>query len=383
MTDNSVKALVVDGVKLPMHSTYSFELQKVYVSDPTRNNSGRISIFPDKFFVPYFTISWAVISVSDYKTIMKLIEKDENIVEYYDTTDNSYKIAKFYAQQPTFNKLYSMEKQYNVVLNLQIVFAGTLNDVGDITIEYNANGGIGTVSSQIGINGEEFVVNTGTTLSKTNYVLDSWNTEMDGSGETYKLGSVAVFTTNLVLYAQWKPTESYTIGLSYGYASGNNTIDTKSISVGTNSNSTISGLPTNVKVCDSGTDNEIIDPDGNSVYSFIGWNKISQGVGEGSYVSNGMTVSQANINGNTTLYAHFDIREYTLTFDSKTDTKYDSITAEFKTNISLPKPSRENYNFDGWYYSVNNSENEVQEYKFTSTTMPYRNLNLYAKWSEV
>lgn len=383
MTDNSVKPLKVDNEYLPMHSSYSFELQKVYVSEPSRNNSGQIAVFPDKFFVPYFTVTWAVLSMENYKKIMKLTERDENTIEYYDSTDNSYKTAKFYAQQPTFNQLYSMKKQYNMVINLQIVFAGTLNEIGDVTVEYNANGGVGTVSSQTGINGEEFVISSGTTLSRLNYVLDSWNTQSDGSGQTYQLGAVAAFSSNMTLYAQWKTSDSYTIGLSYGYASGNATIDTKSISVGTNGSSVISGLPTNVIVANSGTNDEIIDPDGNSVYSFIGWNKLSQSVGEGTYVSNGMTISQANIYGNTTLYAHFDIREYTITFDTRTYVEYESITAEFGTKISLPVPSRTNYTFDGWYYLATDEDGSTSEQPFTSTTMPYRNLALYAKWSEV
>ena len=179
MIDNLVKALVVDGETLPMHSTYAFELKKVYVEDPERTNTGAIPVFPDKFFVPYFTVTWAVLKISDYHKIMKLIERDENVVEYYDQNSGDYKTAKFYAQQPTYNKLYSMEKQYNMVLNLQIVFAGTLNDLGEVTVEYNANGGLGSISSQSGTNGEEFVINSGATISKVNYVLESWNTQPD------------------------------------------------------------------------------------------------------------------------------------------------------------------------------------------------------------
>lgn len=98
--------------------------------------------------MPYFTVTWQVISVENYKKILKLTEKDENTITYYDSTDNSYKIAKFYAQQPTFQDLYSLGGNYNIVRGLQIVFAGTLNDVGEIIVEYNANGGTGTIASR-------------------------------------------------------------------------------------------------------------------------------------------------------------------------------------------------------------------------------------------
>lgn len=129
MTNNIVKPLVVDGVTLPMHSTYAFELKKTYVKEPPRNNSGQIKNFPDKFFVPYFKVTWSVITMENYKKIMELIEADENVVEYYDSTDNSYKTARFYAQQPKYNQQYSMKQEYNWIIGLEIIFAGTLNPV--------------------------------------------------------------------------------------------------------------------------------------------------------------------------------------------------------------------------------------------------------------
>lgn len=375
MTDNSVKALVVDGVTLPMHSTYAFELQKVYVEDPSRTNSGTIPIFPDKFFVPYFTVSWAVISIENYKKIMKLIEKDENVVEYYDQTDNSYKTAKFYAQQPTYNKLYSMEKKYNMVLNLQIVFAGTLNDVGDITVEYNANGGIGTARSQTGINGEEFVVNTGTTISRLNHVLYSWNTREDGFGDIYALGEVSAFSHSMTLYAQWRRLESYTLSLAYdkgNVVKDSEDNDINSISV--KYDVAITGLPTEVIVLDPNKDNqELKDKDGNSVFTFIGWNKLAPSVGEGTYVDNGYIY---DIQGDSTLYAHFDVREYTITFNSNAGTQFDPISGEYLTKISLPQPKKEGYAFAGWF-----TDSELTT-RFSRDTIPYENITLYAKWTE-
>src|SRR5699024_11157058 len=85
---------------------------------------------------------------------------------------------------------------------------------------------------------------------------------------------VAVATANLTLYAIWVKKESYTINLSYGYASNNATIAVESVSV--KYNVAVSGLPESVIVCDSGTDNEIIDTYGNEVYTFLGWYALSQ-----------------------------------------------------------------------------------------------------------
>ena len=369
---NSVKALVVDGETLPMHSTYAFELKKVYVEDPQRNNSGQIAVFPDKFFVPYFTVTWAVVSIDNYHKIMRLIERDENVVQYYDQHSGGYKTEKFYAQQPTYNKLYSMEKKFNMVLNLQIVFAGTLNDVGEVTVEYNTNGGLGAISSQTGVNGEEFVINSGATLSRVNYVLESWNTQPDGSGDTYKLGSIGVFTHNITLYAQWVKSDSYTLSLSYGYGSPEKDTEGNDInSISVKYNVAIAGLPESVIVLNSETNEELVDKDNNKVFTFVGWNKLSQSVGEGSYISNG---DLYNIDGNSIAYAHFDIREYALIFNSNGGTECSPITAEYLSKISLPTPTREGYRFSGWYI-----ENTFVT-KFSRTAMPYENLTLYAKW---
>lgn len=378
MTDNSVKPLVVDGDTLPMHSAYLFELQKVYVEDPSRTNTGAIPVFPEKFFVPYFTVTWQVISVANYKKILKLTEKDENTITYYDSTDNSYKTAKFYAQQPTFQDLYSLGGNYNIVRGLQIVFAGTLNDVGEIIVEYNANGGTGTIASQRGLNGEEYVVSSGSTLTRLNYVLASWNTAEDGTGDTYQLGQVAAFTVSMTLYAQWVKAESYTLSLAYNYGEpAKDSEDNEINSIAVKYNQAISGLPTDVIVMDPNNEGqEFIDDDGNDVFSFVGWNKLSQSVGEGTYVSNG---SLYDINGNSTVYAHFDIREYTLTFDSQGGTQIAPMTAQYGATISLPKPSRDGFIFKRWYYNEV-SEGETNQVTFNSTIMPAKNFTLYAEW---
>ena len=176
----------IGDITLPMPSDYKFELQKVYIEEPSRNNSGAIAVFPDKFFVPYFTVTWNVMLWNDYAQLMRLIQVDELQVEYYDTNEQTYKHSMFYVQQPSFNKLQTMQKQFKFVTNLQLVFAGTMNDIGTIDIEYNVNGGTGVVPSVQNLsNGDEFVVNSCSTISRLDYVLGSWNTAFAGSGEGY------------------------------------------------------------------------------------------------------------------------------------------------------------------------------------------------------
>lgn len=366
---------------LPMPSDYKFELQKVYVEEPERSNSGAISIFPDKFFVPYFTVTWNVMKMDDYSEILRFIQADQVMTEYYDTNEQEYKRAWFYIQQPTYNKLHTMQREFQFVTNFQLVFAGTMNDIDNIYITYNSNGGTGSIPQSVGFIGDEVILSSGDSFLNSGYALDSWNTKADGTGTRYDKNSLIVLTYNLTLYAQWVVLDYYNIHLAYGYASGNNALPAESVSVNKTTLS-VSGLPTSVIVATTGTNNEIKDPYGNTVYSFAGWHKLSQEAdptGISKKISNGDTYPYTH---DTTFYAHFNIKEYTLTFDSQGGTEIDPITAKFKTSISLPKPSREGHSFKGWYYTATNDSGNSEEKQFTSTTMPYRDLSLYAKWGE-
>lgn len=196
----------IGNYTLPMPSDYKFEWKKTYVTEPTRNNSGAISVFPDKFFVPYFTVTWNIIKFEEYTKIMRYIRLDELKVRYYDPDNERYTISKFYIQQPTYNKLYTMEQNFNFVTNLQLIFVGTMNPVdidSEIKVTYNANGGNGTVNSQKGLNGDEIVIDSGSALSRDNFVFVNWNTQPDGSGEYYAPNSTIALIHNLSLYAQW------------------------------------------------------------------------------------------------------------------------------------------------------------------------------------
>ena len=80
-------------------------------------------------------------------------------------------------------------------------------------------------------------------------------------------------------------------------------------------------------------------------YSFVGW-----------YDVNGILVSADNpytfkITSSLTLYAYWnDGNEYTLTLDSDGgDLTEDTMTVQFGSSYSLPKPTKTGYEFAGWY----------------------------------
>ena len=82
---------------------------------------------------------------------------------------------------------------------------------GDVTITFDANGGTGTMASQVVSYATLTSLNTMTGLSKTGMTFVGWNTAADGSGTSYSNGANVKLTTNTTLYAQWGTTCTITL----------------------------------------------------------------------------------------------------------------------------------------------------------------------------
>ena len=70
-------------------------------------------------------------------------------------------------------------------------------------------------------------------------------------------------------------------------------------------------------------------------------------------------------------------RSYTVTFDANGGSEVESQIVKRNQTATKPEdPTREGYQFDGWYYA------ERQEEQFDFTTKVTENINLIAKWIE-
>ena len=89
------------------------------------------------------------------------------------------------------------------------------------TVSYNANGGIGSMSS-VSVDENQSVTIAQNTFTRSGYEFTSWNTKANGSGTTYKAGDKLVVTADVTLYAQWKDVangyEYVDLGLSVKWA---------------------------------------------------------------------------------------------------------------------------------------------------------------------
>ncbi len=103
-------------------------------------------------------------------------------------------------------------------------------------------------------------------------------------------------------------------------------------------------------------------------HTFLGWS-LNKGAEVADY-TDGQAVSNLAESGSVTLYAIWQINQYTITFDVNGGSpEIDSITANYGTVITAPvNPSKPGYTFDGWDVAI-------------PTTMPDENLDLTAQWS--
>ncbi len=101
-------------------------------------------------------------------------------------------------------------------------------------------------------------------------------------------------------------------------------------------------------------------------YSFCGWYRV------GSVIAYKFDKIEAK---NITLYAKWEINQYSINFDSDGGSEVESIIQDYLTEVSAPaNPTRTGYEFIGWF------EGDV-EYVFN--TIESRDVNLIAKWRSV
>ena len=104
-------------------------------------------------------------------------------------------------------------------------------------------------------------------------------------------------------------------------------------------------------------------------YSFTGWFTGRTG---GDKIESGAKVTIPNAH---TLYAHWTINQYTITFEANGGGACEPITQDYNTAVELPKPTKTGYTFAYWCSDASLAK------EYTDTTMPAEDKTLYAKWN--
>ncbi len=225
-----------------------------------------------------------------------------------------------------------------------------VNITGDITLhaKYEENkytitfkNDDGTTISTVQVKyGEEVGLDTPT---KKGYEFDGWYTEQKGGT---KIETPYIAKGDATLYAHWTP-KKYQVTFDTDGEDPEIEAKKKEVTYGEK----YGELPEPSK-------------EGNK---FLGWYD-----DEGNKIDSSTNV---DITEDTTLHAKFEKNKYTITFKNDDGTTINTVTAEHGEEVSLNKPAKEGYTFDGWY---------TEQKGGTKIEAPYiakGDATLYAHWT--
>ncbi len=154
------------------------------------------------------------------------------------------------------------------------------------------------------------------------WTFDGWWTTPQQDGEQWTEGKTA--SGDITLYARWK---AVAIPVTVTFQA-----DPGALPQGQNEQVTL----------DKGTALSVLPTPTREGYNFDGWWTTPQQDGE--QWSTDKTVTQ-----DTTLYARWTIKQFTVTFDYNHDGITADKTADWNTTVDLPQAEWYGYTFDGWY----------------------------------
>lgn len=125
---------------------------KTYVEEPTRANDGSIPNINDydTFVVPRCKVNFKFFSIDDYRRLCNAVQSNEFVVKYYDKQFNDFVSHKMYCEPEEMVKLYNIGIDVIGVVDYEISFIGTLNDLNTYKVTYISEG------SSISGNPEEY-----------------------------------------------------------------------------------------------------------------------------------------------------------------------------------------------------------------------------------
>lgn len=203
---------------------------------------------------------------------------------------------------------------------------GVWGGAADITVDFDANGGEGTMTTWTGKPNTSFDLPKNT-FTRENYTFIGWNTKADGTGTPYADKATVNFSENTTLYAQWTVDPVITFDANGGK--------------GTMGTQTVKSNEATALTANTFT---------RADYDFTGWNTAKDGTGT-AYAD------KANIttNENIILYAQWKLHKYHvrwLNWDGSVLQEGDyTIKDTVSYNGDLPERPEDDdftYTFRGW-----------------------------------
>ena len=208
-------------------------------------------------------------------------------------------------------------------------------------VSFNLNGGeiVNPTATEIK---HGFTVTNTPTPTRTGYEFTGWFIDEEATKQFEEMPP-----NNLIVYAGWK---------------------IRKITISFNSNG---GSPVTAITEDYNTGvNQPSVPEKEG-HTFVGW-YTDDGTFEEEYTFTTMPAEDIE------LFAKWDVNKYTITFVTNGGDEIDQMLIEYGTELeSLPVPTFEGNNFEGWF-----TDDELTEPFELPANMPAENITLYAKWSE-
>ncbi|GAE28673.1 chitinase [Halalkalibacter hemicellulosilyticusJCM 9152] len=211
--------------------------------------------------------------------------------------------------------------------------------------------------------GSAVVVADPHTLSRTGYTFVGWNTEAEGSGETYREGDTFIQGAgNVTFYAQWS-VNHYELRYDGNGQEGGSAPEAEFVAYGSE-----------VEVSNSQTLSR-------TGYTFVGWNTEADGSGE--VYNEGDTYTQGI--GNVTFYAQWSVNHYELRYDGNGQdggSAPEAVSVAYGSEVEVSDSqtlSRTGYTFVGWNTEADGSGEVYNE--GDTFTQGIGDVTFYAQWS--
>ena len=224
-------------------------------------------------------------------------------------------------------------------------------ELAEYSITYELNGGTNSASNPANYTIESSTI-TFAEPSRTGYDFKGWYETSNYTGDAIT-AIPAESTGNRTLYAKWQLTAYSITYVLNGGENGNN--------------------PATYTMADDAITLNVPSKKG---YNFLGWYRT------GSFIGTEVTAIAGGETGAITLYAKWELAEYSITYELNGGTNNTANPAVYtieSSTITFAEPSRTGYDFMGWYGASDYSGDAITAIPAESTG----NRTLYTKWQIV
>jgi uncharacterized repeat protein (TIGR02543 family) len=254
---------------------------------------------------------------------------------------------------------YADTAQYSFAADMSLYAQWTSSS--GVTAAFGDNGGTGNIATESDSSGTTITLPTSANVTRVDFVLSGWNTEVDGGGTEYLPGATVSLNSNETFYAQWT--------------------ETSPLSVVFEDNGGTGGVPSvngelGAAVQLPGASTLLTYPG----YSLTSWNSQPDGTGTSYGLGQTLTLSEP-----LTLYAQW-VADGTLIVALSANGGSGSLTSlsgDSGSSVKLPGATsvvRSGYTLSSWNTAANGSGTS---YAPGQTINLSSNVTLYAQWKRL